>query len=120
MVPLLDAPPLDPLLAFSSSAHVHPSHVTQPPAFPVVLPPEFAAAKFSDVPNAQWNPSVHLQMEVPEYVVDLNFKKVPTTSLSEGSTSDAFPGLAFTAPFRLLSPQGVKVSKYGVVCHVSK
>lgn len=108
MVPLLDTPPLDPLPEVCSAVHAKSSYVTQPPAFPVVLLPEFEAKEYADV-SAPWNPSVHLQMEVPEYVVDLDFRKVPIASLSERSASDTFPGLAFTAPFRLLSPEGIKV-----------
>ena len=110
MVPHLDTPtPLDSLPEFFSSVHAHTSHVTQPPNFPVVLPPEFEAREYSYV-SAQWNPSVHLQMEVSEYVVDVDFKKNPITSLSEKNASDSFPGLAFTTSFRLLSLEGVKVS----------
>ena len=52
-----------------------------------------------------FDPSIHLQYEQPEFLVDLSFQK----RAYPYDGKDAFPGLAFTGPFRLLSDEGVKV-----------
>lgn len=124
MVPHLDTPtPLDLLPEFFSSVHAHTSHATQPPNFPVVLPPEFEAKEYSDV-SAQWNPSVQLQMEVLKYVVDVDFKKVPITSLSEKQGEGSLPWVGI---HNLIPPslsrgcQGQYVATLAyVILHVSR
>ncbi|KAJ3339795.1 hypothetical protein HDU93_007794 [Gonapodya sp. JEL0774] len=74
------------------------------------LPP-FPASQPSDLPlipsvdPCPFDPAVHLDIVPPEYVVDLHFKKWRLDELPEDPK--LWPGLAFTAPFKLLSDAGV-------------
>ncbi|KAJ3334005.1 hypothetical protein HDU93_008275 [Gonapodya sp. JEL0774] len=74
------------------------------------LPP-FPASQPSDLPlvpsvdPCPFDPTLHLDVVPPEYVVDLHFKRWRLDELPEDPNK--WPGLAFTAPFKLLSDAGV-------------
>jgi hypothetical protein len=55
--------------------------------------------------SVRFDPAVHLQFEPPKSVVDLNFQTIPFPVQDPNS----FAGLAYTAPFRILSDEGVRV-----------
>ncbi|KAJ3087661.1 hypothetical protein HK102_010562 [Quaeritorhiza haematococci] len=78
-------------------------HLVAPPPFPSKIPSGFRRLK----KDVTFDPQKHLNYQAPAFVVDMSFKKhqfpIPQT------TKDNFEGgLAFTAPFRLLSKEGVR------------
>ena len=75
-----------------------------PIPFPTTIPKGLNDTSAWDNEEVKFDPKVHLKVELPTFVVDLDFKQRPYP-LKKG---EPFPGLAFTEPFRLLSEEGVK------------
>lgn len=87
----------------------------------------------------QFNPAVHLQLEPPAYVKTLIDESksgtdkvpfpVPLRAAESGGVTPSFeqanggftewPGLAYTAPFRVLSDEGVRVMRDVIAAHES-
>jgi len=95
----------------SSKPHGADSHVSIRMPFPNI-PDGFVEA--TNEPT--WDPSVHLQLEAPAFLKTLtkgaqlcDWSKFPApTHLEDGNE---FPGLAYSAPFRLLSDEGVRAMR---------
>ncbi|KXS20310.1 hypothetical protein M427DRAFT_52535 [Gonapodya prolifera JEL478] len=73
------------------------------PPFPRSQPTKFPFRP--DVDPCAFDPETHLDVVPPEFVVDLNFKRWKLDELPEDPKE--WPGLAYTAPFKLLSEAGV-------------
>ena len=92
------------------SAPKLPAHTTPGPQFPPVRPVGFPANKEDIV----FDPLVHLQLEPLRYVKTLRGTDVPfpvpvrRTEQAARTAEDGFPGLAYSAPFRVLSDEGVR------------
>ena len=63
-----------------------------------------------------YNPDIHLDLKLPEYIVNLNFEKLYLNEIDLNSENDTEkvkdflkPGLAFTSPFKVLSSEGLRV-----------
>jgi hypothetical protein len=89
---------------FSLPVHIAkplPVHIAKtfpfPPSNPVGFEPEIEYIEF--------DPEKHLSYEKPEYVVDLNFQKIPFDEYI--SNKDKYGPLAFTSPFKLMNEEGV-------------
>merc|ERR1712151_349089 len=91
-------------------ANLHDSHVSTLMPFPKSIP-----EGLTEAPNEPaWDPSVHLQLEAPAFLKTLtseahlcNWSKFPAPSHLDDNKE--FPGLAYSAPFRVLSDEGVRV-----------
>jgi len=59
-----------------------------------------------------FDPAVHLQLEPPTMVKDLEFKNVPFPYSPEEASKSR--GFAYSQPFRCLSPEGVRAAKTSV------
>jgi trimethylamine monooxygenase len=86
------------------------SHLAVRMPFPGTIPDGFT----QDPTEPAWDPSVHLQLEAPSFLKTLtqdsrlcNWSKFPAPAVLEDE--DEFPGLACSAPFRILSDEGVRV-----------
>ena len=76
-----------------------------PMPFPKHLPTGFNSTNSWDEESVKFDPKIHMQYEPPSFVVDLAFQKRQYPL----NPKESYPGLAFTAPFRILSAEGVKV-----------
>lgn len=65
--------------------------------------------------EVRFDPRIHLQLELPKAVKTLDFKTTPFPYSPE--VKRAFPGLAYTQPFRLLSDEGVKAMRTVIDMH---
>jgi len=88
------------------------SYIAPPIPFPEVAPDGIPGA----ADTAAFNPAVHLQLQEPVWLKTLispdNFDcstTFPAPEVLENGTP--FPGLAYSAPFRILSDEGVRVFK---------
>ncbi|KAJ3331530.1 hypothetical protein HDU93_009624, partial [Gonapodya sp. JEL0774] len=88
-----------------SSLHV----IATPPPFPSSLPSGFSVPTHPSACDPDlFNPSTHLALGTPEYIINLDFQKVAYPLAHPVDADKPFPGLAFTAPFRVLSDEGVR------------
>ena len=96
------------------------------PSFPEFVPDKFQVA---DLKEPVYDPKVHLDLKMPEYVVNLKFEKfVPTPDLLTNGSEEELeklreflkPGLAFTSPFRVLSDEGLRVMREVIEYHKEK
>lgn len=85
-----------------------PSHII--PALP--LPRELPAGCALDPSEPRFDPSIHLQIEPPKTVKNLRFEDVPFPLSAREKAN--WPGLAYSAPFRILSDEGVKLLRSAV------
>lgn len=93
------------------------------PSFPEFVPDKFGVSDFKE---PVYDPKIHLDLKMPEYIVNLKFDKFfPTSDLLTNGSEDELeklkeflkPGLAFSAPFRLLSDEGLRVMREIVDYH---
>lgn len=70
--------------------------------FPTTNPVYFP----SDANEETFCPNTHLALSDPEFVIDTNFEK--RTLVNGRPSGENFPGLLYTAPFRVLSDAGVE------------
>mmetsp|Transcript_18163 Transcript_18163/g.46108 ORF Transcript_18163/g.46108 Transcript_18163/m.46108 type:complete len:327 (-) Transcript_18163:534-1514(-) len=98
--------PANPGVAAAPSAQAQQAHSKLPVYlvenvdFPPTRPPIFEHQK----EDVKFDPKVHLQIEPPTTLVDLNYNEVPFPLEKPGQ-------LAYSKPFRVLSEEGVKVMK---------
>lgn len=59
-----------------------------------------------------FDPAIHLQLEPPEFVKDLDFNKVPFPYSAEEASKKR--GFSYSAPFRVLSDEGVRAARAAV------
>jgi hypothetical protein len=78
--------------------------IAPPIPFPSEIPSGFQG---TDPNEPVYDPQVHLQIEPPEFLIGLDYKKYKFP-LSE-EDKKVFPGVSVTAPFRIVSDEGVKV-----------
>ncbi|KAI3642243.1 hypothetical protein MP228_011798 [Amoeboaphelidium protococcarum] len=93
-----------------------------PLQFPATLPEQLHPSdnwvtwEQDDADIGAFDPAVHLNVSTPEYLVDLAFQQHTSDrkqstgldSINDIKGINEWPGLAYTAPFRLLSDKGVK------------
>jgi hypothetical protein len=67
-----------------------------------------------------FDPAIHLQLQPPTHMTDLDFQKVPFPYSREQAAVSGH--LAYTAPFRVLSPEGVAAARRALECnqHLAK
>jgi hypothetical protein len=73
-----------------------------------------------------YNPDIHLDLKLPEYIVNLKFEKFFLKEIDLNIESDnekvkdfLKPGLAFTSPFKVLSSEGLKVLRGIIDYHLT-
>lgn len=73
--------------------------------------PKNRHAEYPQVPeDFKWDPDVHLQIERPEFVKNLDFERVD--ALKEGD-----PNLAYSDPFRVVSDEGERRLRQVIEAH---
>jgi len=77
--------------------------IAQPIPFPCEIPSRFAA---QDPAEPTFDPTIHLQIEPPEYLIGLDYKKYKFPLSAEDKK--VFPGISVSAPFRILSDEGLR------------
>jgi hypothetical protein len=82
-------------------------------SFPKFSPEQFKVAAYQE---PQYDPKIHLDLEMPEFIINLNFEKFHFENFSIENKNDCArlneflqPGLAFTSTFRVLSEEGLRV-----------
>lgn len=72
-----------------------------------------------------YDPNVHLDLQYPEYIVNLNFETMYLKDIDFNNENDvkkvnefSKPGLAYTAPFKILSSDGLRVLKEIIDFHL--
>ena len=73
-------------------------------------PPNYSLPGLGTPKGAHFDPDVHLQLEPPAFVKDLNFKDVPFPYRKEDAPHRG--NLAYTQPFRVLSGAIFKIIYY--------
>lgn len=80
------------------------AYITEPIVFPNKDPSPHFKLRHEDV---KFDASKHLCFEDPEYVVNMNFERIPFDSWKTNKTEE----LAFTSPFRILTDEGIQEIK---------
>ncbi|KXS15578.1 hypothetical protein M427DRAFT_56658 [Gonapodya prolifera JEL478] len=90
-----------------------PPVIASPPPFPSSLPDGFSIPSDPSAGDpCHFDASKHLALSNPEYIVTLDFQKVPfSPTHASFDPANPHPRLAFTAPFRVLSDEGVAVAR---------
>lgn len=79
-----------------------------PVALPIPFPCDFPSGFIgSDPSEPVFDPTIHLQIEPPKYLIGLDYKEY-SFPLSE-EDKKIFPGISVSAPFRILSDEGLRV-----------
>jgi hypothetical protein len=65
-----------------------------------------------------FDPLVHLQIEPPAFVKSMDFENVPYPYSIQ--VKENFPGMAYSNPFRLMSPEGTRVLRSIVDLHLHR
>lgn len=72
--------------------------------------------ELSNYAEPVYDPKLHLDLQLPEYLINLKFERLDLLGFDLNSNEDSLkikqfllPGLAYTAPFKVLSKEGLKV-----------
>ena len=82
-------------------------------SFPKFIPEQFKVNGFTE---PVYDFKTHLDLEMPDYVINLKFDKFSFENFNLESEEDEkrlqdflIPGLAFTSPFKVFSNEGLRV-----------
>jgi len=80
------------------------SIIASPISFPAEIPAGYCG---KDETEPVYDPTIHLQITPPEYVIGLDYKKYKFPFSEEDKRT--FPGMSVSAPFRVVSDEGLRV-----------